>query len=117
MTPRYIANTLVSVMGTTAIGRNETLGDRLRRVRKAVGYSARGLSALAGLSQGHVTLIEKRKGDIESGTAFRLAAVLGISPEWLITGQGPVPLVLLTKSERKRIEAVDAARKGSGESL
>lgn len=97
-------------MASVVSSRVETLGDRLRKARKLRRFSARGLSCLAGLSPGHVTLIERRRGGVDAETAWKLAVTLGVSPEWLITGQGEKPVRLpLKRRVREAPESAEAA--------
>src|SRR5579863_7067356 len=64
----------------------ETIGDRLKRLRAERGLSQRGLAA-RGVSYAYISRIEL--GDrVPSVKAIRvLAAKLGVSPEYLETGQ------------------------------
>ena len=57
------------------------------------GLSALGLSRLAGLpSGGHVGLIEAAKRPNPTTETLRaIAGALGISIDWLVTGEGPEP--------------------------
>lgn len=69
----------------------ETLKVRLKRAREMAGLSARALSSLAGLTPSHVSLIEAGQPGIGSKTAMKLAGVLGVSLDWLLTGHGEAP--------------------------
>jgi transcriptional regulator with XRE-family HTH domain len=93
---------------------DSTLAERLTRARRLAGLSARALSELArdaGVGTGsdaHVGMIER--GTVKyprPETLARLAAVLGVSLDWLITGNGDEPT-----AEQVRA-AVDAARGNS----
>lgn len=73
---------------------SQTLSDRLKIARSAVGLSARKLSRLAGLADGHVAMFER--GIVDDGSAKtmgRLAQALGVSLDWLVLGigDGPAP--------------------------
>lgn len=72
---------------------NSTLSFRLRTAREMGGLSALGLSRLAGLpSGGHVGLIEAAKRPNPSTkTLLAIAGTLGVSIDWLVTGEGPGP--------------------------
>jgi transcriptional regulator with XRE-family HTH domain len=67
-------------------------GLRLRAAREARGLSMRELAAAATTPDGKVShaaisLIESgRQTAIEAATAVRLARVLGVTVEWLVTG-------------------------------
>lgn len=85
-----------------------TVGHRLRAARELVGLkelSARELDRLAGLHQGHVWAIETgHRPSIESDTAIALARVLGVTLDWLLTGQGDEPIAddVIASVERAR---------------
>lgn len=59
--------------------------------------SGRELDRLAGLTEGHVSLIEAGTAGTANGiktrTASALASVLGVSLDWLIDGDGDDPSV------------------------
>jgi transcriptional regulator with XRE-family HTH domain len=80
----------------------ETLKVRLKRAREMAGLSARALSSLAGLTPSHVSLIEAGQPGIESKTAMKLAGVLGVSLDWLLTGKGEPPTAEAVKSAVER---------------
>jgi transcriptional regulator with XRE-family HTH domain len=69
------------------------LPDRLEHVRGLVeGLSLRELSRLTGLYETHAALIESgRRPGIEGRTVAKLSRVLGVSTDWLLTGEGPEP--------------------------
>ena len=70
----------------------KTLSGRLRWARKAAGISISQLDHLVGLTPGHVRQIETGTlKDIRVSTANRLSKALGISIEWLVTGDGTAP--------------------------
>ena len=70
-------------------------GDRLRTARKARGLSMRELADAASapeakLSHATVSLIEAgRQTALDAATAVRIARALGVTVEWLITGEPP----------------------------
>jgi transcriptional regulator with XRE-family HTH domain len=72
------------------------------------GLPARQLDALAGLATNHVANIESERlsDDVQSSTARKLCGVLGVSLDWLISGEGPEP-----KAKHVRA-AVEKARAG-----
>ena len=54
--------------------------------------SARELSLLARVAHGHVSLLETGERRFPRGeTIQRIASVLGVSVEWLLTGDGSEP--------------------------
>lgn len=72
-----------------------TSGQRLRAAREAAGISAKELDRLAGITEGHSSTIEKSEtGNAESKTLDRVAAVLGLSLDYLIRGDGKPPSAL-----------------------
>lgn len=92
----------------------DTLPDRLRQARDLAGISARKLSRLADLAPVHVSLIESNERPrIEAETAEKLARVLGISLDWLISGTGKLPpartvLAAVTAAETSASDADDS---------
>jgi transcriptional regulator with XRE-family HTH domain len=85
-----------------------TFGARLKYARELAGLNKAALSSLAGLpSPAHVGMIEKSKGGTTTRTAVKLAAALGVSVGWLISGDGRAP------SRRTIREAVAAAGKAA----
>jgi len=67
----------------------------------------RDLDRLAGLSEGHVWMIESgNRPRLEMPTATALTRVLGISLDWLVNGVGPKP------KAKDVIAAVERAREG-----
>ena len=76
----------------------------------ALALGTRELDRLAGLGEGHVSMIETgRRPSIEARTAVALAEVLGASLDWLLKGTGQAP------SERRVRESVARARARAGE--
>lgn len=64
-----------------------TIGERVRHLRKARGYSQVELAALAGITQGSLSLIEKNKTEMPAGdTLAGLCKALRTTPEYLIAG-------------------------------
>src|SRR5688572_14883471 len=68
----------------------QTLADRIRDRLEELGLSARAASLKAGGSDGMIRNIligvsENPRGD----TLTKIAKVLEVSPEWLLTGEGP----------------------------
>lgn len=63
------------------------LATRLREARLKKGMTARALSKSAGLASAHVALIESRRRTTVAGdTLDKLARVLDVSIDWLVTG-------------------------------
>ena len=71
---------------------NESLADRLREARTAAKLSQAKLSDIAGLWTCHVGLIERGTVETPSGVVLgQLAATLGVSIDWLVSGRGSMP--------------------------
>lgn len=67
------------------------IADRVREARKKKGLSARAVADAAGLTPSHVTMIETRRKGVREGlsseTLRKLANVLDVSIDWLVTGE------------------------------
>ena len=87
------------------------LSERLRWVREKAGLSTKGLDAVAGLTKGHTSAIERRERlDPSMSTLRKLAAALGVSLDWLILGRGTAPTVTRLRASisarlRSRLES------------
>lgn len=68
----------------------KSLGTRLRATRDAKNLSQEDLARRVGCTVGHIGKIEC--GDTNGSVAMlaRLAIVLGVSMDWLVTGERPV---------------------------
>ena len=78
--------------------------ERLAALRELGGVSQQELGRLAGLSPRTVGMIEGRGGTMSGGTAGAVAAVLGTTTDYLLTGSGAKP------AQRTVRRAVTAAR-------
>lgn len=85
----------------------DTIGERLRWAREQAELSSRELARLACLSAAHVSLIETTDRGVNVRTLIPLARVLGVSLDWLATGEGDVPTALGLK------RAITRARTGT----
>lgn len=66
-----------------------TIGQRVRLLRKKRGYSQVELAALAGITQGSLSLIETDKTEVPAGaTLAGLCRALQTTPDFLIAGGG-----------------------------
>ena len=82
--------------------------ERLALLCERADTSHRDLDRLAGLSEGHITMMLRRQsGRIENATAVALSETLGASLDWLLAGKGKPP------SERDVRAAVERARSGT----
>ena len=81
------------------------VGARLRETRKLIDITARELDRLACTTEGHASLIESGVvQNITLETAGKLASVLGVSLDWLLSGRGTPPSAASVQM------SVDAAR-------
>jgi transcriptional regulator with XRE-family HTH domain len=72
----------------------DTLGDRVRFLRKLAAMSARELDRLARLREGHIFQLESRVSGserLEARTLNRIAEVFGVPMEWVFKGRGQRP--------------------------
>lgn len=92
-----------------------TLGDRLREARQEKGMGQRSLARASGVSQGHISHAESGKR-VELGPTVlsALADALGVSVDWLLTGEGPreraSPERTVDPAEDTSVSPFDAAR-------
>ena len=68
-----------------------SFGDRLLWARTAVALSGRDLERLAGIGESNVYQIETRGRIPGADIVVRIAAVLGTTTDWLLTGAGDAP--------------------------
>jgi len=110
----FVTSPLPNVFGapmTLGMRKPSGIGLRLREARTVAAVSARELDRLADTTEGHTSLIES--GVVQNANAetlAKLAAVLGVSLDWLVTGSGPPP------SSRVVRAAIIAARNASASS-
>lgn len=93
----------------------ETVGERIARARSVVpDLTAKELGKLAGISSlSHVGMIER--GDVTKPSALivvKIAAALGVSAEWLVSGSGKFDPEAVRSSIAKR-RAADKRRAAS----
>lgn len=70
----------------------KTIGERVKLARETRKLGSRALDRAAGLTVGHVAVIEGRGAEtIDSSTATKLAGALRVSLDWLLLGQGDGP--------------------------
>ena len=70
----------------------ETFGERLARLRKAAGLKQGDLADKIAVKQSLISMLEsgKRQGGlVQSQTMLRMAEVLDVTVEYLLTGQPP----------------------------
>lgn len=80
------------------------VGVRLKHAREARGLSQVALAKRARVDQTTVSKAEREKLRLEESTAGRLADALGVSMQWLISGEGAGPTPV-EESQARRIPA------------
>ena len=70
---------------------NGTLGSRIRKARKASGFSQEDLGDGLGVTRSSVSLWEKNRATPEPEKMPGLAALLHVTPEYLAAGKGKPP--------------------------
>ena len=86
------------------------IGRRLGRVRGLAGLSARELDRLAGIAEGHTSLLESIVGDVKATTLAKIARVLGVSIDWFVNGTGAMP------TRESLVSAIETARRAYAKS-
>ncbi len=67
------------------------MGDRVKLVRKGRKMTKRALAAHVGCDPSTITRLESGERLVELPTLIVLARVLGVSPGWILTGEGALP--------------------------
>jgi transcriptional regulator with XRE-family HTH domain len=76
-----------------AIGKKMTLMGRIRLARLKRGWSKRELAERAGMSNAYVSLLEAGAWQTPTlASVNKLATALGVTQQWLVFGEGPVPV-------------------------
>lgn len=84
----------------------DSIASRVARLRAWAGASAREVSALAGLSASHISLIERgTRTEVSAATLGNIATLFGTTIEWLLSGVGDAP------TQASVQQAVDVARR------
>ncbi len=76
-----------------------TLGERLRAARRRLGMSQDELGAVVGVSQPAISRLEYGSSPPERDTIARLAAALGVAPEWLLGTAAAAPNASTNRDE------------------
>ena len=86
-------DSILAVTSMLAIlsARPSKLPKQLKDLRKKSGISCREVARLAGLTEGHVSQIERNNPRIEADTLASLARVFGVSLDFLYSGKGAAP--------------------------
>lgn len=70
---------------------DDTLGGRIVHAREAAGLTAKDLAARLGVATKTVANWETDRTEPRSNKLSMLAGLLGVSPTWLLAGQGAAP--------------------------
>lgn len=70
-----------------------TVGDRIKEVREALGWTQEKLADEAQVSKGFLSEVENKGKNISLDLLVRIATALGASVAYLATGEGHEPLV------------------------
>ena len=65
-----------------------TLGERIKYARKIKGITQTKIKELCGISSGNLSEIENDKVSPTSNALLSLKRILGVSVDWLLTGEG-----------------------------
>lgn len=65
-----------------------TVGERIREVREARGWTQEKLADAAQISKGFLSEVENRGKNLSLGVLLRIATAIGASVEYLATGEG-----------------------------
>ncbi len=80
----------VASLSLSAESARVSLGERMKEARGAKGLSQHALARAAKVSQAHISNVENGKRDtLGSDLVAPVAEALGVSLEWLLTGEGP----------------------------
>ena len=84
-----------------------SLGARVKALRKEKGWSQVELARKAGVSQPTISLYENEPGAAyRADVLFKIAAALGVSPEYLKTGVGPKSLSDLQADDKEFLSVI-----------
>lgn len=70
-----------------------TVGERIKEVREAIGWTQEKLAGQADISKGFLSDVENRGKNISLDLLLRIATALGASVEYLATGAGDEPII------------------------
>lgn len=88
------------------------MGERLRKARKAKGYTQESLAAAIGVSRGVVTNIEYDKAETQPLYIRAICETLEINEPWLISGEGEMEAVGKSEKSARLLSAIYNAAKG-----
>ncbi|WP_254048569.1 helix-turn-helix domain-containing protein [Clostridioides difficile] len=69
---------------------NKTINNRIKQVRKGLGFTQKEFGEKIGLSQNHISHIESGKGKVVQSTINAIYIEFGVNREWLKTGKGNI---------------------------
>lgn len=70
---------------------DDTLGGRIAHAREAMGLSAAQLARRLGIKTPTLAMWESDRAEPRANRLIMLAGLLGVSPGWLLTGEGDAP--------------------------
>jgi transcriptional regulator with XRE-family HTH domain len=98
----------VSRLKPTPIRRDESLGERLARLRKERGFTQKELAAKTGLIQALVSDYERNKLRLNADMVLRFATALEITTDELLQPGGPKPARKPSRRVLRRLEQIEA---------
>src|SRR5690606_27891278 len=84
--------------------RGSTLGEKIRRVRKARGLTLAQVSEKTGLSIGYLSQVERNKTSPTIAVLKAIGDVLGKSIAYFVQEEDVKPRFVVRKSDRKRLQ-------------
>jgi len=82
----------------------QTIGERIRHLREARELSQQELAVLTGLQRGNISHYERNKVKPSAEAIVQLAAVLGVTSDWLLTGRQAISLETGDAADSARLE-------------
>lgn len=102
----YIRNAYISVKGIVLDFSELSFGERLRRAREAAGLTQVELAERLGIKQNQISQWEADNTGPKRDRLPTLAAAVGASIEWLLSGTGKAPRHV-ARLERERLTSPD----------
>ncbi|KZX13697.1 helix-turn-helix domain-containing protein [Methanobrevibacter oralis] len=87
---------------------NETVGDRLKRLRKDFNFTQNQIADYLGFKQGQIAKLENNERKLKGSSLNKLSNLYKCSPEYIITGKGEYSKINLAfRSNNKNISLED----------
>lgn len=83
-----------------------SMGGRLRAAREHAGLNQVQFAEAVGFSRRQIIAWERCENQPPAAVLARLREVCGVSPEWVLSGPGPVPLEYVTPDDLCRVTRV-----------